>query len=166
LKEIYGLEKNHQSGDGAGAEEEEDSTECVICMSDARDTMVLPCRHLCLCNPCAEVLRFQANKCPICRAPFHSLLQIRVARKTEDVSEELLEDLEGQEDAPPGYSLVPIGTAMQAPAAPLLPAEPGTASAASADGGGGYLEVRHVWAPVLVSPHRNASHATLPYHLR
>jgi hypothetical protein len=64
-------------------------------MSESRDTLVLPCRHLCLCNPCAEVLRYQvafvlaltvsdpqANKCPICRANFHSLLQLRVAQKS------------------------------------------------------------------------------------
>lgn len=32
-----------------------------------RDTLILPCRHLCLCNACADTLRYQANNCPICR---------------------------------------------------------------------------------------------------
>jgi hypothetical protein len=62
-----------------------------VCMSEPMDTMVLPCRHLCLCNSCAEVLRYQASKCPICRAPFHSLLKISVAKREEDLSPEQLE---------------------------------------------------------------------------
>ena len=33
--------------------------ECVICMSDMRDTLILPCRHLCLCSTCADSLRYQ-----------------------------------------------------------------------------------------------------------
>ena len=37
---------------------------------------LLPFRHLCLCFACADSLRFQANNCPICRAPFRALLQV------------------------------------------------------------------------------------------
>lgn len=50
-------------------------------MCDIRDTLILPCRHLCLCNSCADSLRYQANNCPICRAPFRALLQIRALQK-------------------------------------------------------------------------------------
>lgn len=50
-------------------------------MCDVRDTLILPCRHLCLCNACADSLRYQANNCPICRAPFRALLQIRALQK-------------------------------------------------------------------------------------
>ena len=56
-------------------------SECVICMCEVRDTLILPCRHLCLCNGCADNLRYQANNCPICRSPFRALLQIRAMRK-------------------------------------------------------------------------------------
>lgn len=45
----------------------DNSAECVVCLSDVRDTLILPCRHLCLCNTCADTLRYQANNCPICR---------------------------------------------------------------------------------------------------
>lgn len=41
--------------------------ECVICLSQRRDTLFLPCRHMCLCLPCAESLCHQSDKCPICR---------------------------------------------------------------------------------------------------
>lgn len=54
---------------GQVAEDEvsDNSAECVVCLSDVRDTLILPCRHLCLCNTCADTLRYQANNCPICR---------------------------------------------------------------------------------------------------
>ena len=63
-------------------EEVEDSgAECVICMSDMRDTLILPCRHLCRCSACAESLRYQASMCPICRVKFRALLQVRAMRR-------------------------------------------------------------------------------------
>jgi hypothetical protein len=42
-------------------------SECVICLTEPRDTTVLPCRHMCLCAACAQQLRFNTNKCPVCR---------------------------------------------------------------------------------------------------
>lgn len=60
---------------------EDSGLECVICMSDMRDTLILPCRHLCLCQACADSLRYQANNCPICRSPFRALLQIKALQK-------------------------------------------------------------------------------------
>ncbi|TRZ03412.1 hypothetical protein DNTS_030920, partial [Danionella cerebrum] len=62
-------------------ENSDNSNECVVCLSDLRDTLILPCRHLCLCNSCADTLRYQANNCPICRLPFRALLQIRAVRR-------------------------------------------------------------------------------------
>ena len=37
---------------------EETGSECVICMSDMRDTLILPCRHLCLCRDCGRLKNF------------------------------------------------------------------------------------------------------------
>ncbi len=50
---------------------------CVICLTDTRNVLLLPCRHLCLCGSCAENLKFQSNNCPICRVPFRALLQMK-----------------------------------------------------------------------------------------
>lgn len=40
----------------AAAVDEELSEEklCVICLVNRRDTTVLPCRHLCMCQDCAQ----------------------------------------------------------------------------------------------------------------
>ena len=57
--------------------------ECVICMCETRDTLILPCRHLCLCKLCAMNLRVQSNNCPICRIPFIAILQLKLLRKKE-----------------------------------------------------------------------------------
>jgi len=76
LQEIYGL-AGDPDGDGDG----DGGSDCIICMSEPKDTTVLPCRHMCMCSDCAKVLRFQTNKCPVCRTTVESLLQIKeVAR--------------------------------------------------------------------------------------
>ncbi|KAI8871559.1 hypothetical protein GQ42DRAFT_173750 [Ramicandelaber brevisporus] len=63
--------------------------ECVICLTDTRDTILLPCRHLCLCSECAEALRLQSNKCPVCRQTFAMFIKVDLGdilgSDTEDV---------------------------------------------------------------------------------
>lgn len=82
LQEIYGIENKLVSKPIGDEDTDDNGSECVICMCDTRDTLILPCRHLCLCNSCADSLRYQANNCPICRAPFRALLQIRAVQKS------------------------------------------------------------------------------------
>lgn len=82
LQEIYGIEGQRASTDAEGEPEETVETngrDCVICMTAPRDTTVLPCRHMCMCSDCAKLLRHQSNKCPICRTPIESLLQIKIS---------------------------------------------------------------------------------------
>ena len=59
---------------------------CVICLVNERDTTVLPCRHMCMCHECAQELRKQTSKCPICRNHVESLLHIRMVRPSSTVN--------------------------------------------------------------------------------
>ncbi|KAB2087287.1 hypothetical protein ES319_A04G092700v1 [Gossypium barbadense] len=74
LQEIYGI-GNSVDND---VDPNDSGKECVICLSEPRDTTVLPCRHMCMCSSCAKVLRCQTNRCPICRQPVERLLEIKV----------------------------------------------------------------------------------------
>uniref|UniRef100_A0A673JP82 E3 ubiquitin-protein ligase n=1 Tax=Sinocyclocheilus rhinocerous TaxID=307959 RepID=A0A673JP82_9TELE len=119
-------------------ENSDNSSECVVCLSDLRDTIILPCRHLCLCNACADTLRYQANNCPICRLPFRALLQIRAVRKKTAAtlspvsfspvlsqSSEHTEHLNA-DNIPPGYEPISLLEALNGvqPMSPSIPSAP------------------------------------------
>ena len=57
MNDVYGL----------AADDGENSSECLVCMSEAKSVLLLPCRHLCVCAECFD--SFQQQKCPVCRAP-------------------------------------------------------------------------------------------------
>ncbi|XP_046680336.1 E3 ubiquitin ligase RNF157 isoform X2 [Homalodisca vitripennis] len=116
LQEIYGIEnKGNDTVKGNSDEETEDNgSECVICMCDVRDTLILPCRHLCLCNSCADSLRYQANNCPICRAPFRALLQIRALQKSTTQLPSIPQET-NCENIPAGYEAVSLIEALNGP---------------------------------------------------
>lgn len=59
------------------AEDEDDANVCVVCLTNPKDTVIIPCRHMCLCGECAAVLRQQSNKCPICRQTIDRLMTRR-----------------------------------------------------------------------------------------
>jgi len=117
LQEIYGIENKVTETYCTDDEDVEDTgAECVVCMSDMRDTLILPCRHLCLCNACADSLRYQANNCPICRAPFRALLQIRALAKSGHSATHPALAAEAHTDGiPPGYEIVNLVEALNGP---------------------------------------------------
>ncbi|XP_071519957.1 probable E3 ubiquitin-protein ligase MGRN1 isoform X2 [Panulirus ornatus] len=127
LQEIYGIENKNADNCKVSTEEdtEDNGAECVICMCDLRDTLILPCRHLCLCNCCADSLRYQANNCPICRAPFRALLQIKALQKMSGSCNNPQPNPEGGDNIPPGYEAVSLIEALNGPSvAPLQPTAP------------------------------------------
>lgn len=78
LREIYGISNGISNAEDTAFEDTDPGKECVICMTEPKDTAVLPCRHMCMCSECAKELRLQSNKCPICRQPIHQLIEIKV----------------------------------------------------------------------------------------
>ncbi len=122
LQEIYGLEnKSSDAPDKMNGFDDDDvddcGADCVVCMCDLRDTIILPCRHLCLCYACAESLRYQANNCPICRAPFIALLQIRAVQRMSHNTHPALAGQEptAQEGVPPGFTGISLVEALNGP---------------------------------------------------
>ncbi|XP_066965179.1 probable E3 ubiquitin-protein ligase MGRN1 isoform X2 [Macrobrachium rosenbergii] len=127
LQEIYGIENKNAENSKVSTEEdaEDNGAECVICMCDLRDTLILPCRHLCLCNCCADSLRYQANNCPICRAPFRALLQIKALQKSTGPCTNPQSNPENGDNIPPGYEHVSLIEALNGPSvAPPQPSAP------------------------------------------
>ncbi|XKL65847.1 hypothetical protein PGB90_009267 [Kerria lacca] len=113
LQEIYGIENkvNEWNKLEVNEEIEDGGLECVICMSEMRDTLILPCRHLCLCQACADSLRYQANNCPICRSPFRALLQIKAMQKYSGQSITTIDTTDGI----PGFEHIPLIEALNGP---------------------------------------------------
>ena len=66
LSEVFGIE-------GTEGDDSDDQS-CVACLSEPRDTILLPCRHLCVCSRCFDHLH--ADRCPVCRAHFSSYVRI------------------------------------------------------------------------------------------
>ncbi len=83
LQEMYGLENKlkpseEEEEDGEGkkdpryhsddddddddGEGEDLGTECVICITDVRDTLLLPCRHFCLCSLCGKDIKYLTGR--------------------------------------------------------------------------------------------------------
>ena len=61
--------------------------------------------------------RFQANNCPICRAPFRALLQIRAVQRISHTAHPALAGTEPvpQEGVPPGYTAISLVDALNGP---------------------------------------------------
>jgi len=59
------------------AESTSNEMECVVCMENRKDHVVMDCMHICVCEKCAEDVLNEANpKCPLCSG------QIKEIRKT------------------------------------------------------------------------------------
>lgn len=75
--EVYDLEDVFDMGhedELQNPQAETDEDVCVVCLTNPRNTTVLPCRHMCLCNECATQLRLSDNRCPLCRGNIDRLM--------------------------------------------------------------------------------------------
>lgn len=59
-----------------------DDAECVVCLTEPKQCIVLPCRHFCVCAQCLERL----NACPVCRSTIRS--SVRLSRRRADEADD------------------------------------------------------------------------------
>ncbi|KAG2377609.1 hypothetical protein C9374_009125 [Naegleria lovaniensis] len=60
LEEVYGADEN----------DENEVEECIVCFSEPREVILLPCKHKCVCHECFS----RIDKCPICRCNVRSYI--------------------------------------------------------------------------------------------
>ena len=53
-------------------QEAELSAACVVCCTERKEVVMLPCRHFCTCSRCSAAL----VTCPMCRAAVQSCLTV------------------------------------------------------------------------------------------
>ncbi|KAK2188599.1 hypothetical protein NP493_127g02020 [Ridgeia piscesae] len=63
-------------------ESERDKRLCVVCQDQEKNVLMLPCKHMCLCVNCAHSIASSRTRmrriCPLCRAPFHTVMNVYV----------------------------------------------------------------------------------------
>ena len=73
---------NAQPVTAGQAGEENELTICIICQDVQRSTVLLPCRHLCLCKDCAKTLHSHIDRakrrCPLCRKCITDIMDVYI----------------------------------------------------------------------------------------
>eukprot|EP00347_Sterkiella_histriomuscorum_P008347 403345449 len=70
LTEAYGI--------GSNRTDEVNSTECVICLTNRKNTLTQPCKHVSLCDSCAYVVFKNDKKCPVCRQKIYEIIPFKL----------------------------------------------------------------------------------------
>ena len=58
-----------------------DATLCVVCICERKEMLLLPCKHVCLCEDCVGSIMQQQKPlqlCPLCRTPIESNIKVFV----------------------------------------------------------------------------------------
>lgn len=77
LEELYGIS---EKSSGTSGDEE---NLCIVCFSEVKNIILLPCRHVCLCEECYKNVR----KCPIGRCEILEYCKFRLTKKEQETSE-------------------------------------------------------------------------------
>ncbi|TNJ28355.1 Ankyrin repeat protein 2 [Giardia muris] len=52
------------------------SSSCIVCLMNPKDTLLQPCNHLCVCSTCAEQIMNQT--CPLCRTSIDNTVKVHL----------------------------------------------------------------------------------------
>ncbi len=67
IKIVEGGDGGEKSYDNIKIYEDEDSTECIVCMDSDKQMVFVPCGHYCTCVVCCKSIKDQMGTCPLCR---------------------------------------------------------------------------------------------------
>ena len=69
--------------DAGGVIDDGEGKDCLICLCEEKNTIVMPCAHLCVCRECGQSLKEKKFTCPVCRGEIGSLIpfNLRMVRK-------------------------------------------------------------------------------------
>jgi hypothetical protein len=62
----------------APAVEDAEQGMCVVCLAARSCVLMWPCRHLCCCGACSQLLQARAAACPMCRRDVREHLEVYV----------------------------------------------------------------------------------------
>lgn len=89
IKSIYGLE-HKEEGDADTSmkveglpfkqEDDDESKDCLVCLCEPKNTIIMPCGHMCVCHPCGQQLQGRNHLCPVCRGKIGSLVPLDLAK--------------------------------------------------------------------------------------
>ena len=71
---------------------------CLICCSERRNTIFLPCKHACCCNKCGSQIKYRFKPCPICKTDIDDLLIVNSDEKRIKILDEDEENIESSEN--------------------------------------------------------------------
>jgi hypothetical protein len=74
IKEEIALELQKRVAQQNDDHQAQDHKLCVVCLSNEKSILCLPCRHLCLCQECSQ--HEELDKCPICRLVVENMLLV------------------------------------------------------------------------------------------
>lgn len=65
-----------QNPPAQGSITDESKKECIICMGEEPNSVLIPCGHLGLCITCAREVQRNSKRCPVCRADINQVHQV------------------------------------------------------------------------------------------
>ncbi len=55
----------------------DENLQCCVCFDNKKEILILPCRHLCICEKCSEGTGAASiSKCPVCRCAISQKLKV------------------------------------------------------------------------------------------
>ncbi len=93
LQQIFGL--TDVNSKDPSEQLSEDEKLCVICISEEKNTVVMPCGHLCVCKACAiEIAKSRGPDCPVCRKKVLSFVPLNI-ENIKTIEEDFAKEADG-----------------------------------------------------------------------